>query len=90
MTEQTREMMLRLADGASEVLPILHIMHNHYARCDEMLRWLIRNQISGRDMVLMVRYQHSNSPLEFFKWLTAKLDHDNELRPMFIGNQYKL
>ena len=56
MTQRRRFMMLELAEGdiSHPVLPILRILDDH-VRCDEMLHWLIKTGISGRDVALMVR-----------------------------------
>lgn len=83
-------MMLELAEGdiSHPVLPILRILDGH-VRCDEMLHWLIKNRISGRDVALMVRFQFEMSPLNFMKWLISQIDHHREMKPILVGRDYK-
>lgn len=88
MTERRRHMMLIIAESNQAVLPILHMIDD-YVRCDDILDWIIRNRLTGEEVVSMIKFQFKMSPLTFIKWVLSKIDKERELRPILMGRDMK-
>jgi hypothetical protein len=84
MTNQRRELIFRAMDGNHNALPILHFISNWY-RCDQIISWLIENRITGTQLCQFANKQFGNKLLSMCQFILMKLDHHNEVRPVYVG-----
>jgi len=75
--------MFRVMDGNPQVLPYLHHF-DRYHRCDEILAWLIKNRLTGKEFIAWVKdlYPHLTF-LSVGHYILSKLKKDN--RPIVYG-----
>lgn len=90
MTDLRKRLILELSIGDINhpVLPILHFL-TRFKRCDEILNWLLKNRLTGNEIVLAVKYQFQNSQLTFVKWVLSRIDKNKELKPIIVGVDYQ-
>lgn len=74
MSDFERGVVLRLADGVDECLPILFTLYQFTRRGPVML-WLLRSGITGHSLVEL--YQEFQSPLFFYQHCLRKLEGRN-------------
>jgi hypothetical protein len=89
MDDRRKAMILELSEGKINhpALPILHFLTG-FVRCDEILKWLINNRMTGNDVVFFVNYQFKRSQLDFAKWVLSKVDKDKELKRIYVGKDW--
>lgn len=76
--------MLRVMMGNSEVLPYLYHFDS-YRRCEQMLNWLIKNQLTGKEFLAWVKFHFNVSMLEVGRFILAQIDHEKGHRPVLLG-----
>lgn len=83
--------MLQLADGKIDhpVLPHLHFITG-FIHCDRILDWLLKNRLTGDDIVQKIKIEHRGSQLDFVKWVIACMNKEREKRPVIIGRDYRV
>lgn len=85
MTPKRRKLMFRVMDEQVGALPLLHHF-NDYHRCDEILTWLIRNKLTGKNFMAWVQEHFArNSLLEPARFILQKIDNEKEKRPILLG-----
>lgn len=84
MDPRRRELMLKVVNGCSDqrVLTALYWWDQHH-RCDDVLRWLIKNRLTGYNLVTWLDEHYSRSILEPLKWILMRVDRGNEMRTIF-------
>lgn len=83
-------MFLQLMDGEAG-LGVVFAHWNQLARCDEILSWLLKNSIKGRNLSQMIQEQFKGNPfLGSAKWILKKIDLDVTTRPILAGRDYKI
>jgi hypothetical protein len=87
MNARQKEMVLRVADGNFDTLPILYNFLN-YRRCDEILAWLSVNKITGNNLITLVNREFGNQILSVVKFILMKIDKDRVMKPLFLGKDY--
>ncbi len=50
LSPQRKEAMHELMDGIPDLAGTMHILHQ-YAHCDKILKWLIENDLKGKNLV---------------------------------------
>jgi hypothetical protein len=84
VTEERKQLMLEVMDGHPK-LPE-HLVHiNRFERCDEILRWLIKNEITGARFVEWVRFEHRGSVLQACNTILAGLHPGGASRSSGFG-----
>jgi hypothetical protein len=89
MTQVRRELILRFCDDRTDVFPFAFHL-NAMVRCDEILRWLIKNRITGKHFLDWVRFHHNYSILKAAAFVMKEIDRNAELRPIIGGKDYLL
>lgn len=90
MDPKLREYLLILCEGDINhaVLPILHFISN-FTRRDDIFSWLVKNKISGNDILFMIQFHFDRSRLDFVKWVISNINKERELKPIFYGKDYR-
>lgn len=89
MTPIRREMMFKIADGNVQIFPRLYHL-DRLTRCDDVLAFLLRENITGRRFLDCLREEHGGSVLELAKWAIKKINRDAETRPIIGGRDFIL
>ena len=77
MSEETRSLFFRVMHDNEDTLPVLHIIWN-FTRCDDILRWLWKNQLTGFRLLSWLRLEFRNSPMGLVKYVLGRLDHEKK------------
>lgn len=78
--------MFRILEDEPKVLPDLYFLDS-FIRCEEILRWLIANRLTGKDFLEWRNYLFGNSQLEMVQFILSKLDK-SEKQPIFYGKDF--
>lgn len=84
MTNRRRGLMHRVMNGDQRVVPFLHYLDS-WRRCDEMLQWLVRNHLTGKEFILWTQFNFGASMLSMAQYITRRLEKDSEGRPTLLG-----
>jgi hypothetical protein len=84
MSEYRRELMFRVMDHQPSVLPMLHYL-DQFTRCDEILKWLIDHQITGKIFLSFVHFEFPNSPLSMVKYILKRLKKSRDDGKIILG-----
>lgn len=88
MTQIERDMILSLAQEEKEVLPIAHFIYVNYVQRDEILLWLLKNNIKGKKLIDWIKFKFDNSPLSAINFILARINHDKDYRTK-LGRDFK-
>lgn len=89
MTEERRTMMLLIAEHHPAAPPYLYHL-DRFRRCDEILRWLLKNKLTGMRFVQWVRNDHAGSILKAGADVLRRLDREAGPRAIIGGKDYLL
>lgn len=89
MTNERRTLMLMVMDGHPSVPALLYHL-DRFRRCDDMLRWLIRNQLTGAKFLEWVRHEHGGSILKAGAFVLQRLARDHSMPRIIGGRDYLL
>lgn len=78
MTDRRRDLLLRVMDGDYAALPFLHHFDSHFVRCDEILEWLIKNRLTGREFVAWTRMWKGTTPFSLGRFILSRVQKDQE------------
>ena len=81
ITPSRRELMFNVMDGDNRVLPMLYQLNN-FQRCDEIFRYLIRNNLTGRELIFWFNETFQGSFLNLVAHCLKKIDRDVMRRPL--------
>lgn len=87
MNEYRRELLFRVLDDEPKLLPTLHQL-DHYVRCDDMLRWLIQNRLTGKNLLSWMNLYFPKSILNMPEFILFKIKKDLEQKPVVYGKDY--
>lgn len=87
MTDRTRSLMLLVINDNPQLLPIMHQLL-HYRHCDNFLRWLCLNKITGSNLIDWLKVCHNNSILNMVKFIIKSCEKNKELRPVMLGKDW--
>lgn len=87
MSPRRRDLFQRVMDGDPRTLTILHIFDG-FARCEEMLNWLIQHGYTGQKFFAWVKIYHEGSPLGAGKEILMRLNKDQEASPVIFGKDF--
>ena len=82
------ELMQRVADGNLQIgVPLWHF--NNLTRCDEILSWLVRNRITGKEFLLFMKFYCGGSILNTAKEVLRRIDANEECGAILVGRDYR-
>lgn len=80
-------MMQRVADGIPQIgIPLWHF--NNLTRCDEILSWLIKQRITGKEFQLFMKFYCEGSILNTAKEILRRIDANEECSPILVGRDF--
>lgn len=88
MNEIRRQMMLKIADDEMRVLPILYHA-DRLTRCDEVLMYLIKNNITGIKLLNYFQDQN-NSILNLLSDILRRVNKESKKQKILAGKDYKV
>lgn len=68
---------------------ILFQVHSH-VRCDDILTWLLRNQITGKKLIEFFEDHCQKSFITMFQKIIKAIDRDLALKPVLAGKHYRV
>lgn len=71
MSPERRELMHQVMDGDHTIAPILHGL-TRYTSCDNILKWLVLANITGRNFVDWLNIVHNKSIMQMVKFITKQ------------------
>ena len=86
MTPQRRDLMLRVVDGHQSVLPLVYHA-DRLTRCDEVLVWLIKNNITGFRFISFFQ-EKDFSILQTFSDVLRRINKEKQCSPIIAGKDY--
>jgi hypothetical protein len=87
MTNSTRGLMHKAMDGVVTLTPIMHQL-SRYKTCDNILRWLISNRITGHNLADFVKVQHENSIMSMVKFIVKNQTKSKEEKAIVLGKDW--
>jgi len=73
MTPQRRDLMLQVMNGEPQALHYLHHL-NFYTRCDDILSWLIKSRLTGKEFIQWSRFSFRDSMLNMSKHILSRIE----------------
>lgn len=67
--------MFKVMDGNQEVLRYLYHFY-HYVRCDDILVWLIKNKLTGKEFISWAKTHFGMYHLAVGNFIIAKINQD--------------
>lgn len=86
--EVRAEMMRAVANGQTS-LGVLLWHFNQMTRCDEILSWLLKNNITGFELMGFMRFGCGNGILNTAKEILRRIDRDKEASAILVGRDYR-
>lgn len=86
MNEIRRQMMLKIADGNMSTLPILYHA-DRLRRCDEVLQYLLKNKLTGNQLLSYFQEQNS-SILNLLSDILRRVDKERQKQKILAGKDY--
>lgn len=67
----------------------IFLMHvNRHRRADEILKWLIKTNLTGENLFEWIKIEMRGSILGTMKFVVMQIDKDSEIRPIIAGRDY--
>jgi hypothetical protein len=79
--------MFAVMEDRTESVRVMHLMDGHVL-CDEMLRWLVRNRLTGVRLLEWLRFEHRGSVFGAMKYLVMRVERERKVRPVIAGIDY--
>ena len=76
MTENRRQMFLRVMDGIPDLVGTMHILHG-YVYCDNFLKWLYDNKITGKELAEFLTKNFQGSVPKMVDFICEKINRSN-------------
>jgi hypothetical protein len=87
MSPQRRELFQSVLDDNFDILPVLHQL-SRYTDCDKILKWLIINNIRGKNLQEWLKVHFENSTMSLVKFIVKKHNKDREITPIVLGKNW--
>lgn len=87
MTESERQLMLRVLDGNPELATFVYHLW-HYRKAENMLRYLIANDLVGAKLWLFVKQECGGTPMNLAKELLKRINNAKEISSVLIGRDF--
>lgn len=87
MSDLRRRLILDVAQGEEQVLRRIHILHNNFLQCDQILSWLSKNKITGKRLLEWINKEHNGSPLSAWNYVSSKINKDKDHK-IILGRDF--
>lgn len=87
ISDQRRDLMFRVLDGEAGLLPLMFHFQK-MRRCDRMLSWLVKNELTGRKLVGWIKHEQEGSFLKTLAFVQSKVNGDLGIKPVLVGEHY--
>ena len=87
MTPLRRKFMLNIVQDRSEIVPFMHYL-DRFHRCDDMLEWLVKNNLTGLRFLDFTKDRCKGSMLEVARYLLQRCEKTKEARPVLIMRDF--
>lgn len=90
MTHERRELMLLCMDSERENPQMHYALHmcSQFYRCNDMIVWLIRNRLTGKNLLEWIRFEHGGSNFQMAKYVLTKVKREKLLQPVIAGQDF--
>lgn len=83
-----QELLLRVIDGRTDLAQPAYYLYCH-ERCDDLLRWLIANRMTGSDLVETLALECNGSVIVLIQRIIKRLDRDLKLKPVLASQMIR-
>lgn len=83
-TDYQRDLLLRVCDGFTQLAPLLFYI-NSMRRVEDACKWLIRNNLTGRNLYALWFMEYDKSYLKIMSRINQGLDKDDQMRSVRAG-----
>lgn len=87
LTNYTKDLMLEAIDGYPSLTPIMHQL-SHYTSRNGVLVWLIRNKITGYNLLSWLKNNHNNSVMGMVQFIVMRHNKDLEVKPIIMNKDW--
>lgn len=87
MTNARRDLMHLVMGGQTEISVILYHF-DRYRRCDDMLKWLIANHLTGREFVAWMDFHFGRSILRAAGHILMRIGKESQPQAVKVGRDY--
>lgn len=84
MSPELVELYWRVINNVEQVIPIIYFL-DQFKRRDEMLSWLIQQNITGMEFLAWFRYICNGSQKKMAQIILKNINNDLELKEIFFG-----
>jgi len=85
-SNRKRELMYKAYGGNPRANLILQFL-DHHVRCEDILEWLVKNNIVGTELVTYHKHECHGSHLLMFETIVSKIDK-KERTPTLLGRDW--
>lgn len=86
MSPLRTNLMMKIIDGDHRIPPLMYNF-DRLVRCDELLKWLVNNNLTGVNFLGFL-LENSNSFLQTAAEITRRVDKDKICKPIFAGRDF--
>ena len=72
---------------AGAVYFVMHL-NAHYKRCDEILKWLIKHQLTGYTLLVWLKLEHQGSQLRAISLALKYIDHEKKPKLILLNKDF--
>lgn len=88
MTNERRRLYLDVMDGYIGLINIMY-QWEHLVRCDDILKWLLANNLRGKKLYETIKTDFAFSSLKTAQYILQKIDKNLEQKPVIYGVDYR-
>lgn len=89
MNPRRRALNLSVIDGDFRVMPYLHHF-DMYVRCDDMLTWLVKNKLTGKNFYEWARRYYEKSYMGPAQEILRRMNKEAENQVVKFGRDVKI
>jgi len=87
LSQLTKDLMQNVTDNSLELLPLMHQLSRYNDR-NMILKWLIRNRITGVNLIEWLKIYHQNSIMNMVKFIVKSHNRDKEFKPIILNKDW--
>ena len=87
MSNKTKDLMLIVVNDNPVLIPVMHQL-SHYVYRDVILKWLLNNNIIGRNLADWLKITHNNSILGMVKFILRIHNKDQEEKAIVLNRDW--
>lgn len=90
MNDRKRNLILQVIDGDVRVIQSKATYHlDRFVHSERMFEYLVKEKITGAKFHEMYLNVFKGSWLTMGKWIISKIQKEKELKPVFVGKDYR-